>query len=220
MQKFSKGIENIPTGIFVLLVTAGLIAFVYILGIENFFDIKVIVKEFQIERQTIDLAQALLTSEQLAYNDGNRFYRAIYDKGKLDSMLKKGETGFDFLSPNDKITVMYPNSVAIFQVKDLKTGETWSSVIKGPYVFKISEGQQLTCLGNSAKIDLGSFFRLIAWDLEDIKKCLIDKGISSGDLPSYSFSNSDISKRGFPVAIKSGDEIHVGRMSVELVQWL
>ena len=222
----SKGIANIPSQILILLIAAGLVAAVYFLWIENYIDVKVIVSEFQVERRAINLAQAMLSHEKLAYNDGERFYRAMFDKEKLDRIMVKGAVNPTvFLSANSELSnLAYPDSVAYIVVQNLETGEVWSAMLSGPVTLQGTSYQNfIACMTKNLKIDFGSIFRipsgpLAAWDVWDLQKCtsLIDKK----KYENFFASQSDITQRGFPVAIRSGDEINVGRIHVGLMEWL
>ncbi len=175
--------------------------------------------------------------EQQIVQKSVRFHRAIFDKKKLDTVMNKGDLSFAaFLQNKPELSdVAYPNTISYFVVKDLQTDEVWSATVWGP---KTIEGTALenfvTCMANSANLQFDSklisavflaaktklpiFLFLAAWDVWDLKKCSIDNlGTKVGEVFAAS---SGITTKGFPVAIKSGDEIHVGKITVQVIGWL
>src|SRR3989304_8944980 len=91
----SKGIQDSIVGTFTLLLAGGILAAIYITGIQNQLDVTRAVIEFQTERHTINLAQAMLSNEKLVYFDGEHYHRAIFDKEKLDAIMKMGDVGIE-----------------------------------------------------------------------------------------------------------------------------
>jgi len=229
----SKGIQDSIVGTFTLLLAGGILAAIYITGIQNQLDVTRAVIEFQTERHTINLAQAMLSNEKLVYFDGEHYHRAIFDKEKLDAIMKMGDVGIeDFFSSNNELINTYPNSLTYFIVKDLESDEIWSATVWGPTTYEESAISNFaTCMSNSAKIDANSIYSIIgaaasrnplllflsAWDIWDLGKCLGVLGLESGD---FFATKSDITSEGFPVAIKNGNEVHVGKMTVQLIEWL
>ncbi|MEM5843925.1 MAG: hypothetical protein QW841_01640 [Candidatus Aenigmatarchaeota archaeon] len=97
---------------------AGIIAciiFVIFLWKGYYFDVGIQVNEGREERSVITIANILLSSPRLAYEEDGRIQRAVLDSSKLSS-----------ISANDLINeVSYPKTKYKVSVKNLRTGNTW-----------------------------------------------------------------------------------------------
>ena len=230
-MKKQKGYALVPPTTLMLLTIIGIIAFIFIIGIANYFDVKTIIRETQTERHAIDLAQAIISSEKITYQRDNHFYRAVFDEKKLDAVFDTS-----FLQPNGQLGIAYPNSATNVAIKDLVTEKTWVATVYGPLTAKtLTPVDFSNCLANSAKFvekyDLKSIveqiFRfagtpvgLSLWDKYDLEKCTEKFKSSTGEkLASLIASGSPVTTRGFPVTIRSGNEVHLGLIKVGAIEF-
>jgi hypothetical protein len=181
----------------------------------GFFDTHTMVEGSDVERHAITMANVLLSSRNLAYSDGSKNLRGIFDKKKLDKNLLKEESSLDILGLRNSardLGISYPNSIAFVRISDLETNDVWYVSLVGKSTV---EGSSMTdyfeCLWNNMKIEPQMLFRipnLSPWKIWDLRKCYMVYASSSG-----------VSTQGFPVAIRVSDlEVHVGAMVVELTE--
>jgi hypothetical protein len=218
----SKGQAMSFSEILTYLIIIGIIVVFIMLVYGKYFDMHTIVKENEVERHAIVFANVLLSYDKLAYSDGDKLHRGIFEKSKLDNVLfKKSDLGFydpaSIFGPKEDIQISYPNSIAMISVVDLQTNDAWFATVYGHFTSEGSSASKMTsCLINNVKLSswqdvVQAFFRYPVpgpWENIDLDKCGITFASSMG-----------ISSEGFPVAIRvSGDEVHVGRIIVSLME--
>lgn len=110
-----KGQYKMLADMFTGLLVVCLCVAIYFLFIGYYVIIKGVVKGADEERDTINLAQILISSDLLAYSDEKRIHRGILDENKLD--------GVD----SDKLfeEISYPSYEYFFQVENLDSGKFW-----------------------------------------------------------------------------------------------
>ncbi len=242
----NKGLASIPNEFLALLVSAILIIFVFVLGITNYFDVKTVVRDFQTDRHTLDIAQALLSSDKLVYTDSSvldndSFHRALFDKEKLDDVLKHDVEQGILLNSKGKLNIAYPNSIMMITIVDLESEPSpkiWFDTVYGSLTYEQSNIIEWTtgwnnCLSNQAnmykKIDMKNLveeqfkLKLGPWDIWDLQKCVpaiatLMSPMTGEKLENIWASKIPLSTKGFPVAIKDGDDVHMGVMKVWLIE--
>jgi len=113
----SKGVRlGIPEFIFVLF-TIGIVLVLYYFVYLRLFDIRLDVNDADVSRHAYTLANVILSSDKLIYNDGSQSYRDILDAKKLDDVKNNQQLLFDHLG--------YPASSTEVTIKDLDTGNEW-----------------------------------------------------------------------------------------------
>lgn len=211
MSKVSKGISMVVAVMVAALIGIGIMAAIHYIRSMAFWDVHVMVVEAGVERHAINLAQVLLSSDKLNVEfptEKSIPYRGIFDKEKIEQQFVKGSE----LSKE----IGYPNSMAIIGVEDLDTGELWTLGIGGPVTI---EGLKITsfldCLISKIKIDHTIFFRVgfvpgfpSFWENYDVVSCIVSEASNYGAVVRY-----------FPVAIKSGDEVHLGKLAVTVMEF-
>jgi hypothetical protein len=234
-QEKSKGIVITLSAILEGLFFIGIMGFLYWFFLSRILELHVAIEEFTNERQTINLANLLISSEKIAHEKDGGIMRGVLDAEKLDSVFIKRT---DFVSdvqalfqPID-IGIGYPNSINIVRVVDLEKCDSsgncdgWIAVLSSPVTLQgLSITKFNSCLSEHVKLDLGSVFRWIfggpllgLWQPWDLKNCVqntVPSGIKSV------FTKSEIISSGFPVLIKYPDgELHVGRISVGVGEFI
>jgi hypothetical protein len=217
-----KGTSLGPVYMITMLVAIGSLILLVAMFFRGFFETTTIVNENEVERHAIIMGNILLSSNKLVHSDGNKNFRGVFDKEKLDKVLLKVNSisgTEDMKNPAKEIEVAYPNSVAIVRIWDLETGNGWYASLVGESVMEgYSSVKALECLFGKIKIDLTTIFRMpllssgqiapLPWSQEDLKKCQL----------TY-FSSSGVSTQGFPVAIRVSDsEVHIGTLIVNLME--
>jgi hypothetical protein len=175
-----------------------------------------------IERQSINLANVLISSEKLAYEQNGKIYRGILDAEKLKIFTKNGEpTEVD-------IGIGYPNSLNVVLVMDMETCnppcfvqggdcknsicDTWSAILKGPILIEgFSTIKFISCIGENIKLGRAIF----VWYPQDWEKCVRNSLPSSLNLI---FTRGAALSYGLPILIRypNGD-LHLGRIFVGVV---
>lgn len=241
-EKRSKGLSLVVSAVLGALFTIGVIALFYWLFLSKILEIHVAIDEATTERHAINLANVLISSEKLAYEDG-KIQRGVLDSNKLDNLFIKKDTFLSdvsrYILPVD-IGIGYPNTLNLVEVLDLEKCDNigncdgWIASLSGPISL---EGLDIvkfaTCLAENIKIDVGSIFRFAGsgillghaagapaalWQPWDIEKCV--KNTIPPSLNEF-FTNSEISSKGLPVLIRYQDgTMHVGRIIVGVGEWL
>lgn len=217
-------------GLFVI----GIIALLYWFFLSRILEIHMVIDEMTAERHAMNLANVLISSEKLAYEEDGKIQRDVLDSEKLDSIFS---TKHDFLSniktllePKD-IGIGYPNTLNLVEVIDLDTCngqdcDGWIVSLSGPISLEgLSTVKFSDCLADNIKLDVGSIFRYAAgglagalWQPWDVEKCV--KNTIPANIKSI-FTGSFISWKGLPVLIRypNGD-LHTGRIIVALGEWI
>lgn len=216
----SKGqLEFIAVIFGILILGIGIILF-SISKITGYLNVRVIVEENQAERHAIILAQVFSSLPNLTYSDGQTFYRAVFEKKKIDDlMIKQPEFVSNWqenLYPDLKLSneTGYPDSYSLITLLDLEANENWIAVVAGPQKkFKVSEF--VKCLINNKKGDIDKLFEAGSgpWNVFDIDAC-VENFNSLYDVTVY-YSKTGTSFHGFPVSIRiSEEEIHSALLRV------
>jgi hypothetical protein len=145
-----KGQAKMLSDILLGLLVVAIVVAIYFLFIGYYIIIRGIVNSADQERDTMNLGQILISSDMLAYSNGQTTYRGILDVEKLNSL----DTSKLFKEIN------YPSYAYFFTVNNTESGHIWTF------------GDKVSGNGETVKT--------------------------------------------FPVAIKDGDEIQVGKISVHL----
>ncbi len=260
-----KGIATWIPLVLTALTAIGAVALLYFLLFARYFDIQAIIQSAEVQRHTINMAQVLLSSDKLVYEedivrkyedcedaggicdrpsdciDGyecyedrldctvypatcccvstsmtttKRFHRAVFDKNKLDEQLIN-EAYFDTHESTTKDSeiqreVSYPNTSTDIVVYDIDSGTKWILSFGDDNL----QGRKelLDCLYNN--IDK-SFFGILPnpfnvfllWDYWQAKACFDTYETKIG-----------VFEKEFPVLIKVGEELHVGRLLIRLME--
>ena len=212
-----KGIATWIAQTLTALVAIGAVAFLYFLMYGRYFELHSIVRSNEAKRHVINMAQVLLSSDKLVYEEEaggmKRFYRGVFDRGKLDEQL----VDEDYFSTYSSVTkdseirreVSYPNSATQIIVYDMDSGERWVLSFGGPGLEGV--GEFFTCLYNN--IDK-NFFGLpkpynifILWDFWQGKECFDTYETKIG-----------VFEKDFPVLINDNGIMHVGRLFVRIME--
>jgi hypothetical protein len=205
-----KGIAKWIADVLAAFVAIGITAFLYFLLIGRYFDIQGVVVSSEAQRHTIGMAQILLSSDKLVYEEsfGNgmkRYYRGIFDKDKLDEQMisKQDETKESELAKE----ISYPNTATQIVVTDISSSSNWVLSFNGPN-FE-GEGNFQTCMWDSIDWNILVWpFNIPAgpWNMWDIATCALTYTTKVG-----------VFEKDFPVLIKVGDELHAGRLFVRIM---
>ncbi|MFH7880532.1 MAG: hypothetical protein QXI09_00795 [Candidatus Aenigmatarchaeota archaeon] len=231
-----KGVVLTTQNVFIAIFIIVIIVFVYYFFMSRYLEMHVTIKEFSLERKTINYALNLISNENIVLGKGNVIWRGILDAEKLDKIfLNTTEiTHIDrlvkiLITPID-IGVTYPNSLIIIRIIDLETCEDnkcfgWLGRIYSPIsIDGLFFSKFIECIVENIKLDFGTVIRVITnignpvsavFNLVqpyDWEKCIENTMPSNSQLL---FSKSFISSEGFPVLIYyNNGTTHVGRLSV------
>lgn len=242
----SKGITLTFQSVLVALFVIGVASYILYQTWINFLQLHVIVSENEVERRTINIANVLLSYEDLVYID-DTINRGIFDAEKLDSLTKYlknpntpeyTNTLIEAVINSEEWRIGYPNSYIIFVVIDLESCvrgcSGWVGAFKGPFTIKAAYTSRfINCLADPNNIDLSvnTIFRTLTtgpittlWQPWDLRKCWentlysFERGEKIENVFLYT-SIPSISS-GFPVLIRypNGD-LHIGRIFVGVWQW-
>lgn len=226
MFKIGQGRKGIATWIaqmLTALVAIGSVAFLYFLLFGRYFEINAIIISNEAKRHVINMAQVLLSSDKLVYEEEfvgangaitKRFHRAVFDKNKLDEQLIN-EAYFNTYKSTTRDSeirreVSYPNTATNIIVYDLDSGNKWILSFGGVGVQGIAGF--FDCLYNN--IDK-SFFGILPspfnifglWDFWQAKACFDTYKTKIG-----------VFEKDFPVLIKVGEELHAGRLLIRVME--
>jgi hypothetical protein len=203
-----------------------IIGLLYWLFLDTILQMHVAINENTNERHAIQLANVLISSEKLAYENDGKMMRGILDVDKLDEIFVISGS-LNLVSIKD-IGIGYPNSLTLVRIIDLEKCNSfdicdgWIGYLSGPITLQgLSIVNFGDCVSEHAKADVGSLFRglftgpaLAWWNPLDLANC------AENNLPSsfkLLFTDSQITSEGFPIVIKypNGD-MHLGRIYVLL----
>ncbi|MEM5815067.1 MAG: hypothetical protein QXD89_01085 [Candidatus Aenigmatarchaeota archaeon] len=233
-KKSLKGIVITFSAVLEGLFFIGIIALIYWLFLSKYLELHVSMEEFKVERKSILLANALISSEKIVVVEEGKVSRGVFDAEKLDKFFVKSNdllADIKLLLNQVDMGISYPNSINLVRIVDLEdcnnnvckgwVGVLYSqSNIEGMSTYKF-----FNCMIENIKIDIGSFFRhsiggiiLALWQPWDIEKCV------KNSLPPgirYLFSSSKITSEGLPILIRyPNGEFHIGRISVYVGEFL
>jgi hypothetical protein len=237
----SKGITVCISVALITLFVIGIMAFLLWATSARFLQLHIVVEENEVERRTINMANVLLSYENLVYSSASeKNFRGVFDSEKLNkfaTFLSKAETK-DYVDAiinearNAKeLNIGYPNTYTIFSVVDLESCSNekcdgWVGVFKGPFSIDATYAIRfIDCLANHFDVGVGSIFRGIAlgpiftlWQPWDLAKCGKDAMSGLKEI-FFGYSSSPAISSGFPVLIQYPNAIHIGRLYVGVWQW-
>jgi len=127
MKKLSLGNKGSRFGLPALIfsvVSVGLVVIILGLVYFRYFDIKSEVQESDVDRHAFTLGNIFLSSEKLAYSDGDKLYRGIFDKNKIDNIKDNSDSLFNGLA--------YPASSVEITIEDTDSNNKWYFSGNGP----------------------------------------------------------------------------------------
>ena len=200
-----------------------IIIFFFFFG--HIFIVIPILKENEVERHSIILANLFLSTDKLTYFDGYRSYRGVLDKSKLDKEMVNQGSALSFLDvfhQSDLFKeISYPNSVATVTVRDVDNNNQWYISGTGNIQSDGTAAQSFfECMISHIRIDPASIFRALRptvvpapiaafWTDYDLQACS-DVLLSKGGV---------VTDKTFPVSIRySNNDIHLGILSLSLAE--
>ena len=228
------------TSIIVGLLAVGAIAFLIYTFISKLYEMHTVTLEYETERHAINLANVLMSSDKLAYEQNGKIYRGILNASKLnDTMYNRSEFLSDISGKLKKlkdIGIGYPNSYMIVEVIDLNTCKKnnecdgWVVSLKGPNTLGINTKEFVNCLGskitqqNTITETWFKWFTLPGQMLNlfppfgDINECA--RKVELPSVKEFFFSSSLITRIGLPVDVwYPNGTIHAGRIIVGVAEW-
>lgn len=231
----SKGDITI-NAIVVGLLTIALVAISYYMLISKIIEVHTVTKEYETERHAINLANVLISSDLLAYEENGKIYRGVLNASKLDELMYRKNDFLSniraFLEPKD-MNIGYPNSYMIVEIIDLDTcnGGTcdgWIVSLKSPEFLGLDLKKFVSCLGERVTqntileflfkwFQSGQLYNIFS-PFGDIGECARIAAPTS--LKDFFYSGSLISRIGLPVSIwYPNGETHLGRIVVGVSEW-
>lgn len=121
LHQRSKGLGLVISAILVSFFAIGIASLIYLSNSAQREQINLMMKATKVNRHAINLANALISSENMTYEDDGKIYRGILDADKLEKNL-------------GKIDLLYPDSEATISVTDLEDCgllgcRSWSATI-------------------------------------------------------------------------------------------
>jgi hypothetical protein len=142
-----KGQYKMLADIFMALLVVALCVAIYFAFVGFYVIIKTIVSSAEEDRNAMNLAQVLISSDKIIYLDEKRSHRAILDEEKLDN-----------LDLNDLFSeISYPSYKYSFTVTNLDSGKSWKfgedfdTKIRKTFTINIKSGDEIQ-LGNLSLI--------------------------------------------------------------------
>jgi len=233
-RKSLKGVVITFSAVLEGLFFIGIIALIYWLFLSKYLELHVSMEEFTVERKSILLANALISSEKIAVVEEGKINRGVLDAEKLDKFFVKSDdwlADIKLLLNQVDIGISYPNSINLVRILDLEDCNNekckgWIALLSSQINIEgVSISKFSTCLIENIKVDAGSLFRgifggliLALWQPWDIDKCL--KNSAPSGIRNV-FSTSKITSEGLPILIKyPNGEVHVGRISVYVGEFI
>jgi hypothetical protein len=209
----SKGIATSQIQILTALITLGVIAAFMFLIMGYFTDLESEIKYQEVERQNINLAQVIISSPLIAYNDGHMTSRGVIDWGKATHQLTGGS---ELLKE-----VGYPNSFIVLGIRNLDTDEHIEVSYIGPT--SVSSAIQTSAITNFFGTCLAPH---IGWDtlLSFIAKGSVGAAFNMWDPGRIDPCMNSLSNkygtevRTFPIAIKKGGSVYPGILRVTIME--
>jgi hypothetical protein len=236
----SKGISVCVSVAIIILIVIGVMAFFYWMAIARFFQLHVIVEENEVERRTINMANVLLSHENLISSSSGKNMRGVFDSEKLNkfaTFLSKADTKnyVDAVTNEAKnakeLNIGYPNTYTVFSVVDLESCseekcDGWVGVFKGPFDIDATYAKKfIDCLATHLDVNIGSVFRGLVfgpaftlWQPWDLAECGKDSMTGLKEI-FFGYSSLPAISTGFPVLIQYPNGLHIGRLYVGVWQW-
>lgn len=199
------------------LFAAGVIALLYFLLFGRYFDIHAIVVSNEAKRHVINMAQVLLSSDKLVYEEdfGNgmkRFHRGVFDKNKLDEQLMTHCVNFpkncDIKDSEVREEISYPNTGTQIVVSDLDSDTSWTLAFGGPGLE--NQVEFMDCLHQNIEPNIFVWVfnvPLSPWNLWDLVECAGTYETKIG-----------IFEKDFPVLINDNGNLHAGRLFIRVME--
>jgi hypothetical protein len=178
-KRRSKGITLTISAVLGGLFFIGIVALGYWFILSRILDIHVTTLSSDNERHAINLANVLLSYENLAYVKDGKIQRGVLEVEKLDKFASKKGSTYDFnksefvsgmLENYKEIGFGYPNSLSVVTVVDLDSCKqdegctTWVTTLVGPIsVEGLSINDFVRCLGENFKNDPQDWSRRVGW---------------------------------------------------------
>jgi hypothetical protein len=228
--KRSKGLTLTTFSIIASIFAIGIIALLAYIFLSRYLEVHLFVNEVSVERNSINLANILISHEDLAYVKDGAIQRGVLDAKKLDN-----------LDPR-MLNIGYPNSIMIVKIIDLEKCQepgincnSWFFMLNGPTSIQgLSIVKFADCLSNNVDNDfLGKSFRFALgytlggpiigtvaslWQPHDLAKCIYNT-IPSGVVGI--FNTNPMIFRGLPILIRyDNGDFHVGRIIVGVGEFI
>jgi hypothetical protein len=229
MAKKMKGVSTVFVNAIVALLAlaVGVVIFFFFFG--HIFIIIPILKESEIERHSIILANLYISSDKLTYSDGSRSYRGIFDKSKLDKEMVTQSNALSFLNifqQSDLLqNISYPNSVVILTVTDLDNNNRWYVSGRGDFLGTEGTSAQsyFECMISHIRIDAASFFRGLRGSSAVLPFNPINAFWTDYDMQAcqqvFNSKQGVVAFKTFPVSIRYSDnDVHLGVLSLSLAE--
>lgn len=207
-----KGIATWIAQMAVGLFSIGVVAFFYFLLFGRYFDIHSIIMSNEAKRHVINMAQVMLSSDKLVYEEEiggmKRFYRGVFDRAKLDEQLMTDEG--DIKESEIREEISYPNTGTQIIVYDVELEKSWTLSFGGPGLE--NQMQFLECMYRNIDKNIFSWvfnnpLRPSPWNFWDIVECTMTYETKIG-----------IFEKDFPVLINDNGVLHAGRLYIRLME--
>ncbi len=205
-----KGIATWIIQTFTAFFSVAMVVFLYFLLYGRYFDLHAIVIGHETQRHAINIAQVILSSDDLVYEEYVsglvRYHRGVLDRNKLDiQMMSENKINIESSLSEE---IGYPSTGMQIVVIDMETDEKWTLGVGGPGLE--NQKEFLTCLNDNLDFSLFGMianypFRL--WNYWDWDECWQTYETKTG-----------VYEGEFPVLIKDGTEMHPGRLFVRVVE--
>ena len=208
-----KGIATWIAQMAVGLFSIGVVAFFYFLLFGRYFDIHSIIMSNEAKRHVINMAQVMLSSDKLVYEEEiggmKRFYRGVFDRAKLDEQLMTDKS-----DPKEdseiREEISYPSTGTQIIVYDIELEKSWTLSFRDPGL-DIQE-QFLECMLDNIDKNIFSWVPNnplfpSPWNFWDIVECAATYETKIG-----------IFEKDFPVLINDNGVLHAGRLYIRLME--
>jgi hypothetical protein len=236
LHQKNKGIAITLSAVIEGLFFVAVISLLYWFFWSSILKMHIIMQDATTERHSMNLANVLISSENLTYEKDGNIQRGVLDASKLDNIfIRKNEFPQGYQSPNmgsshppvpsltsmmeQDIGIAYPNSINLVEITDLEICQNsicdgWVASLSGPINLEgLSVVNFVDCLGEN--FNTGA---LTLWYPQDIEKCI--KNNIPASISSF-FTQGPVSSNGIPVLIRySNGELHIGKMIVGVVEFL
>jgi len=213
--KYNIGKKAVATWIIQVATTLfaiGVIAFLYFFLFGRYFDIHAIVVSNEAKRHVINMAQALLSSDKLVYEEDfgggmKRFHRGVFDKNKLDEQLMTHS--LDIKDSEVREEISYPNTGTQIVVSDLESDTSWTLAFGGPGLE--NQVEFMDCLYQNIEPNIFvwvfNFPINSPWNFWDFVECAGTYETKIG-----------IFEKDFPVLINDNGDLHAGRLFIRVME--
>lgn len=186
----------------------------YVLVNVGVFNIQTVIQSNEVDRNTINMAQVIMSSNYTAYYDGNTIHRDVFDVTKLNQQMWTGSSAPTSLTGFEN-AISFPNSFALITIEDLETGQQWHADSGGGVGYPLLD--IIGCINSHFDFytNIVSFFSnpVNAWrnyiNDYNIVSCIGNTASSIGN-----------SQRSFPASIiYPNGSVHPAVLSVNLEEW-